>query len=372
MTDSLKAFREFSAEDPDFKDVKIKCLDERARVRESLYVQPLLRQLFFEITLNCNEHCFHCGSHCAPGARTGLSLEKYREILDDVKTNIGTKGVQVCLTGGEPLLRPDFFELTEYIHSQGFVWGMTTNATLITKEVAHKLSQTGMGTISVSIDGLEETHDKQRGLRGGYRRAMNGLQNLIEEGTFKEVQVTTVINHKNINELEALYDIFQNIDIDSWRVFGVEPIGRALDHPDMLLTPEDQSTLFRFIISKRREGLPVCYGCSHFLGEDIEGNVRDTLFLCNAGLFTASILADGSIVACLDIDRRPELIFGNVMKDQFSQIWKNEFKPYRRHLSQRCAACQNCEYEKWCAGGAHHSFDYDKNEQKICLKGVLF
>ena len=162
------------------------------------------------------------------------------------------------------------------------------------------------------------------------------------------------------------------IDIDSWRVIGLEPMGRALDYPDMLLTPDDQRRLFRFIRDKREEGIPVGYGCSHFLGLDLEREVRDWFFQCGAGIKTASIRTNGDITACLDIEPRPELVQGNIYKDRFSDVWKNRFEIIRKPLSGMCSDCKDCEYDKWCAGGAHHSFDYDNKKQRICMKGILF
>lgn len=369
---NLEEFEKFAAEDPSLITLKKQVMDRRSEVRESLYEKPDLRHLFFELTLKCNERCFHCGSGCEPGQITGLSLEKYARILDEVDKNFDKRRIQICITGGEPMIRSDFFDIVNMINDKGFAWGMTSNATLITKEAAHKLRLAGMKTISVSIDGLEETHDAQRGLKGGYAMAMRGIQNLIDEGGFHHIQITTVINHKNITELDELFEIVKGIDVGSWRVIGIEPIGRALDFPEMLLTPDDQRKLFSFIIEKRREGYPVEYGCSHFLGTDIEGNVRKRMFLCNAGVFTASIRSDGSITGCLDIMPNAETIFGNVNEDSFTEVWNNRFETFRKHLSERNKDCMECKYEKWCAGGAHHSFDYVNNRPLICFKDVLF
>lgn len=355
----------------ELNELKTQCLDARAVQRRRLYTTPKLHDLFFELTTACNERCFHCGSRCAPGAVNGLLAEKYKEILDDVKESFGTSDILLCITGGEPLLRPDFFDILEYAHELGFAWGMTTNGTLITPDVARRLADVGMRTVSVSIDGLEETHDRQRGMRGGWRRAMEGVKNLLETGAFEEVQITTVVNHRNIGELDALFDIVMESDADSWRVFGIEPIGRALGHPEYLLTAEDQRRMFDFIYEKREAGMPVSYGCSHFLGFDLERNVRSWFFLCTAGITTASIRANGEICACLDIEQRDELAQGNMLTDTFSDVWRNRFEVFRRPLSDRAKMCQGCRYENWCAGGAHHSFDYDKNEQAICMPRML-
>ena len=229
-----------------------------------------------------------------------------------------------------------------------------------------------MGTISISVDGLPETHDRLRGMPGGFERTMAGVRNLIEEGGFHSIQITTVVNHQNIGELDALFEYFGDVDIDSWRVIGLEPIGRALEHPDLLLTPEDQRRLFAFIRDKRVADFPVTYGCSHYLGLEWEREVRDWYFLCNAGVYVAGILSNGDIGACLDIERRPETIQGNIGKDSFVDVWENRFELFRRPLSERNSVCRECSAAKYCAGGSFHSWDYDLNEQRICMRGILF
>jgi radical SAM protein with 4Fe4S-binding SPASM domain len=289
-----------------------------------------------------------------------------------VKADFGTSRIQLCITGGEPLLNRDFFDIMGYAHEQGFCWGMTSNATLITPEVARRLAEVGMGTISVSIDGLRETHDRLRGLAGGYDRAMAGIQNLLDVGTFHAVQVTTVVNHRNIEELDELFKVMDGIDIDSWRVINLEPIGRALLHPDLMLTREDYMRLFDYIREKRAAGYPLEYGCSHYLGLDYEAEVREWYWLCNAGVYTASVMANGDIGACLDIERRPETIQGNIRRDRLRDVWEQRFELFRHDLSDSCEECRACEHARFCRGDAHHSWDYDHNRPMVCLKGTLF
>lgn len=119
-------------------------------------------------------------------------------------------------------------------------------------------------------------------------------------------------------------------------------------------------------------GYPLTYGCSHFLGLEYERQVRDWYFLCNAGFYTASIMVNGDIAACLDIERKPELIQGNILKDNLKEVWENEFKMFRTDLSnlnEKCSKCKECDF---CHGGAYHSWDYDKNEPMVCFKNILF
>ena len=179
-----------------------------------------------------------------------------------------------------------------------------------------------------------------------------------------------MVNHQNIHELEAMFREFSKIDIDSWRVIGIEPMGRALQHPELLLTGEDQEYLLSFIRGKRMEQMPVTYGCSHFLGYTYEREVRDKYFLCNSGIYTASICCNGDIIGCLDVERRPEFVQGNVLKDRFKDVWENRFQNIRHPLSEHTLMCKDCEYELYCAGGARHSYDYDQCKQRICLRNM--
>jgi len=351
---------------------KEKNMDALRIYREGLKTVPKLRHLFLELTLRCNERCLHCGSNCGDVTSEELTAAQYAKFLAEVKGDMGTDGKMLCITGGEPLLRKDFFEIMGAAHDLGFHWGMTSNGTLITPEVAKDLKRVGMGTISISIDGLEETHDAFRRTPGGWKKGMAGIENLLKEGGFKAVQITTVVTHKNIGELEELYKIFNDMDIDSWRVINIEPMGRAKQHPDYLLTDDEYRYMFEFIRNKRIAGEPVTYGCSHYLGMEYEREVRDWYFICTAGTYIASIMANGDITACLDIERRPEFIQGNILRDRFKDVWDNKFQIFRRDLSDSNEKCKVCPDVKYCHGDGYHCWDFDKNEPQLCFKDILF
>ena len=353
-------------------EVKNQNLQTLADYRRGLMKKPELRNLFLELTLRCNERCIHCGSSAGDVPSEELAVSDYDRLLREVKEDMGTGHKMLCITGGEPLLRREFFEITDIAHRLGFSWGMTSNGTLITKDVARDLKRVGMRTISVSIDGLEETHDNFRRTPGGYAKAMQGVENLLEVGGWSAVQITTVVTHENISQLDELYRIFDKMDIDSWRVINIEPIGRAKAHPELILTPEDYRYMFEFIRSKRIGGEPVCYGCSHYLGTEFEREVRDWYFLCTAGLYTASIMCNGDITACLDIERRPEFVQGNVKRDRFSKVWNERFEIFRKDLSDEAGMCRDCPEAKFCHGGAYHSFNFNEHRPEVCFKGILF
>ena len=352
----------------DVREVKRGHMEQLAAYRDTVLASPPLKNLFLELTLRCNENCIHCGSRCTGTARAEeLTTEEYFRLLDQVAKDFGPKNVELDITGGEPLLRKDFYEIMACAYRLGFRWGMTSNATLIDAAAAKRLKECGMRTISVSIDGLRETHDRVRGLPGAFDRAVNGVKALANEGGFQHIQVTTVLNHESFCEMEALFGLMLELPIDSWRLIGIEPIGRALEHPELLLTPEENRRMLDFIREKRYEGYPVTYGCSHYLGADYEREVRDWYFWCMAGIDTASVTSCGDICACLDIERRPELTQGNIRRDRLLDVWTKGFGVFRQNLSDLNETCRACGAARFCHGGAHHTWDYDKNEQRVCL-----
>lgn len=341
-------------------------LEVLADFQKELCQSPRLVSLFLELTLRCNENCMHCGSRCGESKSEELSKETYFSLLDQVKKDFKILPM-LCITGGEPLLRKDFFDILNYAKELGFPWGMTSNATLITKEVAQNLKMAGMKTVSVSIDGPREIHDTFRRTVGGYDKAMEGIRNLTNQ-QFQDVQITTVVTKYNIDHLDELFEEILKVDVDSWRLLGIEPIGRALDHPELMLSMDEHIRLLDFIREKRAQGYPVLYGCSHYLGLEYEREVRDWYFLCNAGVYTASVMANGDIGACLDIERRPETIQGNIKNDNLKDVWENRFEIFRTPNYLKSSKCAECEDAKFCRGGAYHSWDYDRNEQRVCFR----
>ena len=300
-----------------------------------------------------------------------LTKEEIFQILNQVKRDFDISHLRLCVTGGEPLLRPEFFEIMDRAYQMGFAWGMTSNGTLITKEVAAKLKRTGLRTVSISVDGLKENHEWFRQSPGSYEKTIEGIKNLIEVN-ISHVQITTVIYHKNINELDAMYEEFKKVGVRSWRVINIEPIGRAKENSDLMLSKDEYIRMFDFIRDKRFEDkMEVTYGCSHFLGTDMEREIRKWYFLCNAGVYTASIMYNGDIGGCLDIERRPELIQGNIRRDNLKEVWENKFENFRNDY-RKTGKCSSCPEYEFCAGDSFHTWNFDTMEPNLCFKGILF
>ena len=178
--------------------------------------------------------------------------------------------------------------------------------------------------------------------------------------------VVTCVNRRNLSELPEIHRILSDLGVRQWRLFTIIPIGRAAHDPDMMLSDAEWRELMEFIITKRQEGGPmkVTFSCEDYLGP-YEEKVRDTRFFCRAGINIASILIDGRICACPNIDR--DLFSqGSIYTDSFYEVWQHRFQPYRRRDWARgretdriCAQdspCVHCKQWRDCLGGSLHNW----------------
>ena len=351
----------------DVYHLKKRQLSLLASYRDRLRQSPELMWIFFELTNACNLFCAHCGSRCTAKGMclSAADVSKVLKTLPDHKP-------MVCLTGGEPLLHPDFFSIAQTVADLGFSWGMTSNGTLIDQQAARRLQETKMGTVSISLDGLKETHDKLRQKKGAWDKAVRGIKNLQDAGF--SPQVTTVVHADNINELTKMYEFLKCLGITSWRIINVEPIGRACEADSMLLTSFQLKQMLNFIHEKRYDPscpMEVTYGCSHYLGIEMERMVRDNYFICGAGIFVASVRSNGDICACLDIENLPSLVQGNIRKDDFWDVWTRRFNVFRNERTALSETCRECEDRRICGGDSAHTWDWVKNEPLLCGKRTI-
>ena len=335
---------------------------------------PVLYNLFWETTLRCNAKCKHCGSRAGENIdiQNELTTEQIKKTFKSIADKYDASKILINVTGGEPLVRQDLFEVMKFASDLGYHWGITTNGMLIDDEIIEKMKEAKLATMSISIDGLEKSHDEFRGVKGSYKKVIENIRKLQQNKFLHCFQITTVVNKLNINELEQMYKIMEDLEVDSWRVINVDPIGRANDNSNLALEKNDYEYLFNFIKEKRNKSkFEITYGCAHFVGMKFEKEIRKNMFFCTAGYTTASILYNGDIYVCPNVERRKELIQGNVKQDDFVQIWENKFKWFRDLDKLKCNNCAKCENWKYCRGDSLHTWDFEKNNPKLCLNKIL-
>jgi radical SAM enzyme (rSAM/lipoprotein system) len=332
-------------------------LDLNLRLQKDVIEEHHLRQLFWECTLRCNLHCRHCGSDCKAIAGTkDMPKEDFFKVLDDVSAVQDPHKVFVVITGGEPLMRDDLEQCGLEIYRKGFPWGLVSNGLFLSPKRFNGLLEAGLHSITVSIDGLKDNHNWMRGNAKSFERVSQAIDLMVNEPTIVYDLVTCVTEH-NFAELPALRDFLIDKGVKAWRLFTVFPLGRAAKDPDMKLTDEHFKALLDFIKTTRKEGhIHASYGCEGFLG-NYETEVRDNFFFCNAGVNTASVLADGSISACPSI--RANYHQGNIYTDDFMEVWQTRFQKYRDRQWMKQGECAECKYFKYCRGNGMHLHDDD-------------
>ena len=330
------------------------------KLQEDVIKKHPLRQLFWECTLRCNLSCRHCGSDCHVTAATpDMPREDFGKVLDSVARATNPHKVMVNITGGEPLMRPDLEACGRMIYEKGFPWGIVTNGLALTPARYQSLLLSGLRAMTISLDGLEETHDWMRGRPGSFKKAAAAIKMVIDSGEI-EFDVVTCVNKRSYRQLQEIKQFLLGLGLKEWRLFTVFPAGRAVQDPEMQLDKDEFRGLMEFIRSTRKEGLiKASYGCEGFLG-NFEGDVRDHFFCCHAGLTVASVLADGSISACPSI--RADYHQGNIYQDDFMEVWNTRFQPYRdRSWMQEKEPCHSCRQFKYCRGGGMHLRDGEGN-----------
>lgn len=328
----------------------------RRREQNMLQDHPL-QQLFWECTLRCNLRCRHCGSDCKTLAGTkDMPKEDFLRVLDSVARHCDPHKVFVVISGGEPLMRDDLEECCAAIYSKGFPWGMVTNGLLLSAQRLNSLLKAGMHSVTISLDGLEDDHNWMRGNSQSFRRVDEAISMLVRLPQVS-FDIVTCVNRRNYSKLSELREYLIGKGVRHWRIFTVFPVGRAAQDPELRLSDGEFRGVFDFIRNTRQEGrIQLNYGCEGFLG-NYEGEVRDHLFTCQAGVTIGSVLIDGSISACTSI--RSDYHQGNIYQDDFMEVWENRFQPYRSHDWMRRDDCADCSYFRYCQGNGMHLRDGD-------------
>ena len=292
-----------------------------------------------------------------------MPFEDFVAALDNITPLIIPNNTMIVFTGGEPLLRRDLEQCGRQLYQRGFPWGIVSNGLQLSLQRIESLINAGMRSITVSLDGLEDSHYWLRGNKSSFKNALTAIEILAKVPDLK-FDVVTCVNNKNFNELGSIKKLLISKGVKEWRLFTIFPIGRAKQEEDLQLPPIRFKQLFDFISAERKKGeILVNYGCEGFLG-NYEGEVRDNLFFCRAGINVASVLIDGSISACPNL--RDNFIQGNIYTDNFKEVWENRYKKYRDRSWLKTGECEHCEMFRYCDGNGLHLRNEKTGELLFC------
>ncbi|MFC2050158.1 radical SAM protein [Chloroflexota bacterium] len=331
---------------------------------------PRLQMAAWEITRSCNLLCAHCRSSSTAGNyEDELSAEECLCLIDRI-VEVG-KPVLI-LTGGEPLLRQDLFQIAGYAVSKGLRVVMGTNGTLITENVAAKLKETPISRVAVSIDfPTNELQDKFRGKAGAFEAAVSGIARLRQAGV--EVQINSTITKLNVKYLNELLELALEAGAVAFHPFMLVPTGRGKGLEAVEMSSEEYEQTLNWVYDKQKElGNSIFFkptDAPHYqrivrqrssrtnpqgvlldeklATKDRKDAVNSMTRGCMAGTGFCFISHRGRVQGCgyLDVEA------GNIRDTSFDEIWMNS-KLFRelRDLSNIKGKCSICEYKMVCGG----------------------
>jgi AdoMet-dependent heme synthase len=338
-----------------------------------------VRIIAWEVTRSCNLACIHCraAAQDRPYANELSSAECF-QFLDSVA---GFAQPIIILTGGEPLLRPDIFDIAAYGTEKGFRMTMAVNGTLMTPETVKRMQQAGIQRISVSLDGASAaTHDAFRQVAGAFEQALRGIGYAREGGL--DFQINTTITRQNLEELAAIQQLAVDLGAVAHHIFLLVPTGRGQDIARQAIDARQyEQTLHWFYEQKERVELHLKATCApHYYRilrqrAKAEGKKVDmqTFGLdavtrgCLGGIGFCFVSHVGQVQPCGYL----ELDCGNIRAQSFREIWETStiFKDLRDY-SKYQGKCGECEYLRVCGGCRARAYESSGNylaPEPLCL-----
>ncbi len=338
-----------------------------------------LRLVAWEMTRSCNLNCVHCRAAAERGPYPGeLDTEKGFQILDQI-AQVGQP--IVILTGGEPLLREDVFELAQHGTLLGLRMVMATNGTLVTPEIAERMKSSGIKRVSVSIDGANaEEHDQFRNVSGAFDASLKSIEWLKKAGI--EFQINTTVTRHNVHQVADILDLAVHLGAVAHHIFLLVPTGRARDMVNQEIDALEYEKLLHWFYDMRNQvPLHLKATCAphyyrilrqeaHARGEKVS---FDTYGLdavtrgCLGGTSFCFISHDGIVQPCGYL----ELNCGDLKASSFGEVWRDSriFKRLR-DFSGYDGKCGRCEYVKFCGGCRARAYEATGDymaEEPLCV-----
>jgi len=334
---------------------------------------PPLRLVFWETTAGCNLECKHC-----------RRLEVSHKILIE---QIAETGRPVLIfSGGEPLIRPDIFELADYAKQKGLLIALATNGTLIDTTMARKIAFTGFDRVSVSLDGADaQTHDQMRGLPGSFEKSIRGLKLL--HAAKVPTQLNCTIARHNKNQIERMIQLGRQLGVTAVHYFLLVPVGcgEQIAEEQMLNAEEVEQQLERIYELEQQTDLQIKATCAPHYYRILrqKGKTRSSKQNadtdrhkaalhsitkgCLAGTAVCFVSHQGQVFPCGYLP----LEAGNIHHQHFGDIWKQSpvFQDLR-DPHKLMGKCGRCEFKMVCGGcraRAFYQFGNYLAEEPFCL-----
>lgn len=300
----------------------------------------------WELTRNCNLNCVHCRAAASKGPYEGeLTLPECKQVLDQIADFASPT---IILTGGEPLMRDDIFDIIEYGNAKGLRLVMAINGTLLTEEKAHRLKKGGIKRVSLSLDGKDaKAHDAFRGVIGSFNSVMKAAD--ILNGVDLPFQINTTVTSFNVDDLLEIYNLVKSIGAVAWHVFLLVPVGRGKDLKGKELDTkayEDVLNWLYEIESKNEIEMKVTCAPHYYRIVKEKGDTPKSAG-CLAGKSFMFISHRGIAQPCGYL----ELASGDVWAHGVQKVWEESpvFNQLR-DLSSYKGKCGGCRYLKICSG----------------------
>jgi radical SAM protein with 4Fe4S-binding SPASM domain len=311
----------------------------------------------WEITLRCDLACRHCGSRAGRSRPDELTTEEALDLVRQM-ADLGVK--EVTVIGGEAYLRDDWTDIVRAVRGAGMICTMTTGGRGLTLERARAAKEAGMESTSVSVDGLESTHDALRGVRGSFESAMDAIKNLRAAGI--SASANTQIGRQSLREIPELFELLIEAGIRAWQVQLTVAMGRAADEPHLLLEPYHVLEVMPMLarIKARADEAKVRLWPGNNIGYfgPYETLLRGTLprghmASCGAGRSTLGVEANGDIKGCPSLPTA-DYVGGNIRENTLRDIWERA-APLRftrdRTVKDLWGYCGDCYYADTCRAG---------------------
>ena len=300
----------------------------------------------WNVTRECNMKCSHCYINATEKKLANeLTTMEGKNLMDQISK---VSKPLLILSGGEPLLRPDIYELIQYGASKGLKMGLGSNGSLIDDKVATKLKEAGIATVSISLDShIPAQHDEFRGVGGAWEKAVNACKALRKNNIL--VQVNTTLTQQNYNQIDDIMSLAEEIGVENFHLFFLVPTGRGTKLAD--ISPqkyEDMITnTFAKVAKHKLNVRPSCAPQFMRIAKGMGLDMRQWVRGCLAGLYYCRIYPNGDVTPCPYLPIK----LGNIREKSFKEIWFNSpiFKALRdpNSLKGKCGAC---EYRALCGG----------------------